>query len=252
MRKFSKILTVLLTLCLLCGVILSVVASAEDETESREALNITQASHNRYDDYESTDSSGNHYVPLSGQNYPNVQVEYLTDANGNTYGRYVAKGHNNLAGNAELYLTFSDFGIGNQRSGISNIGAHEYMVIDFELGSDQYAFSYVATITLNVPGADGAEATTETVTATLYKTVDTKAEYDAFVAAPATLEEFINKALYEVDGKTISNIAIAVNDDLDIAHIDGMSYNLHNRAADKLSNPGNTTNRKEIFSNTLI
>lgn len=251
MRKFSKILTVLLTLALLCGVIMSVFASAA-EGESREALNITQANHNRYTDFESKNSSDKHYVELQGQNWTNVQVEYPTDANGNTYGRYVAQGHSNASGNAELYIMFSDHGLGNHRSGISNIGAHDYMVVDFELGSDQYAFSYVATITLNVPGVDGAEATTETVTATLYKTVDTKAEYDAFVTTPSALAEFVNKAIYEVNGKTISNIAIAVNDDLDIAHIDGMSYNLHGRGADKLSTDQNKEYRKEIYSGTLV
>ena len=39
MRKFSKILTVLLTLCLLCGVFVSIFASAEEATPP--TLNVT-------------------------------------------------------------------------------------------------------------------------------------------------------------------------------------------------------------------
>ena len=53
MRKFSKILTVLLTLALLCGTVLSVVSYAEEEPASREALNVSGASNNRYTDFES-------------------------------------------------------------------------------------------------------------------------------------------------------------------------------------------------------
>ena len=99
MRKISKILTVLLTLALLCGVILSVVASAA-EGESREALNVTKSTKNLYTDFESTDGNGNHYIRFfageSNITNNSFQADYPT-VSGNTYARYSSKGNNTLA-----------------------------------------------------------------------------------------------------------------------------------------------------------
>ena len=270
MRKFSKILTVLLTLALLCGTILSVVAQAE-ETESRESLNITGVSHNKYTDFESTMSNGTHYVTLVGQNDTNVKKEYVT-VDGNTYGRYSSKGHNNVTGSAEVYLTLSDYSLANQRAGIANIGAHDYTVIDFEIGTDKYVFSFKVPVsiktTVSVSDKSVADSVTETTaTEVLYKTVATVEEYEAFVADPSLLQQYVKETLTSTTTtkdkpsagvNTITTVektygAVAsVNNDLGLAFIHGMAVNVHGRAADVLSNPGNTTNRKEIYSGFMF
>ena len=270
MRKFSKILTVLLTLALLCGTILSVVAQAE-ETESRESLNITGVSHNKYTDFESTMSNGTHYVTLVGQNDTNVKKEYVT-VDGNTYGRYSSKGHNNVTGSAEVYLTLSDYSLANQRTGIANIGAHDYTVIDFEIGTDKYVFSFKVPVsiktTVSVSDKSVADSVTETTaTEVLYKTVATVEEYEAFVADPSLLQQYVKETLTSTTTtkdkpsagvNTITTVektygAVAsVNNDLGLAFIHGMAVNVHGRAADVLSNPGNTTNRKEIYSGFMF
>ena len=82
MRKFSKILTVLLTLALLCGVIMSVFASAADSTWTPK---ITEDSRNRYDDFDGL-STGNHW-----NNYrPNfASTSTVEGVNGNHYAQII-------------------------------------------------------------------------------------------------------------------------------------------------------------------
>ena len=168
MRKSSKILTVLLTLILLVGVVLSVVASAE--SESRETLNITKSSKNLYTDFESKQTNGNHYIRFfvgeySSSTSNSFQVEYPT-VSGNTYARYSSKGNNTLASAtvAAVALIMPDYKnasylVGNE-TGSNNMGAYDYAVLDFEMASDKYTFTFTADVKTSYTKGNGAPTVT--------------------------------------------------------------------------------------------
>lgn len=138
MKKFSKILLVLLTLSLVFGAVFSISASAADSTHM---LSASGAAHNRYSDFE---SGSNTIVPAfawaSGQK-GNVYVTNKTDSNGNTYVNYSAKTKGSTStANIEGWVPVADYGWAAQRNGTSNFGAHDYVTIDFEIGTDMYSY----------------------------------------------------------------------------------------------------------------
>jgi hypothetical protein len=204
MRKFSKILTVLLTLALLCGVVMSVFASAA-AGESREALSVSGAAHNRYSDFEASYSANKITPGFVWSNPGNMVVEYAEDGDGNTYARYsVVTSYPTAVGTTtkELWMQVAPYDTDNHRNGKSNIGAHDYVVIDFELGTDSYAFSYtVEGVTIQTTVVKGGETTSdvtkENQTVTLYKTVSSRAEYEAFVSNPDLLKEYTKDSTYK-------------------------------------------------------
>ena len=138
MKKFSKIMTVVLTVVLLCGTMLSVVAQAAPG-ESREVLNITGASYNKYTDFESTKADGTHYLTpyFVWGNAGSMSSAVVEGSNGNHYARYL--GSVDGTGTKECWIVLSDYGDGNLRAGTS-IGANDYVTIDFEIGTDKYSY----------------------------------------------------------------------------------------------------------------
>ena len=137
MRKFSKLLTVLLTLALLCGVILSVFASA---AEGESQLKITNATYNMYTDFETKNTSGPTPTVVWGDPWATVQYISIDHVEGsdNSYARYMRTEYNSSA-KLELWIRLTDFGLGNLRAGTS-IGANDYVTIDFEIGTDKYSY----------------------------------------------------------------------------------------------------------------
>ena len=143
MKKFSKIFLVLLTLSLIFGTVMSVVASAATE-DCCEMLSVSGASHNLHSDFESSNTGSHKIVPAfawaSGQK-GNVYVTTKTGSDGNTYVNYSAKNKESTSSSTiEGWVPVSDYSYANQRNGQSNIGAHDYVTIDFEIGTDMYSY----------------------------------------------------------------------------------------------------------------
>jgi len=144
MKKFSKIFLVLLMLSLVFGTVFTVAASAATE-DCCEMLSVSGATHNRHSTFDSDQSGAHKIVPAfawaSGQK-GNVHVTFQIDDNGNKYVNYSAKNKNSTSTSTiEGWVPLSDYSaIANHRSGIVNIGAHDYVVIDFEIGTDKYSY----------------------------------------------------------------------------------------------------------------
>lgn len=137
MKKFSKIFLVLLTLSLIFGTMLSVVASAAT-ADCCDMLSVSGASHNKHSDFDSS----KHTVALQpawGTAGNMAPVSYPT-VNGNTYGRFTSLGSTSGSGNKENWMVLSAYDWAVQRSGTANVGAHDYVVIDVEVGTDKYAY----------------------------------------------------------------------------------------------------------------
>ena len=225
MRKFSKILTVLLTLALLCGVILSVVTSAA-EGESREALNVTKSSKNLYTDFESTDNNGNHYIRFfagesSSSTSNSFQADYPT-VSGNTYARYSSKGNNTLA-TAEVTAAANimpDYKINNSSKIVYNMGAYDYAVLDFEIASDKYTFTFTADVSTSYTQGDGDPTVTNATGVTVYKTVETRAEFESYLNGTKQIpQEVVEWTASSVNHKKVYTYTnVKVNDDLKLAY----------------------------------
>ena len=147
MRRFSKILTVLLTVCLVFGVMMSVFASAEETNQ----LNVTNATYNRNVDFE--DGTVGLWENYRG-GY--AKLEVVTAANGNKYYSFTsntaqaADATNNIQlgwrGSANAY----DSATGDNGSTLG----YAYATIDFDIGTDRYVYTDASGIKHTVD-ADG-------------------------------------------------------------------------------------------------
>ena len=227
MRKISKILTVLLTLALLCGVILSVVASAA-EGESREALNVTKSNNNLYTDFEST-NNGTHYIRFFPGEYSSstsnsFQADYPT-VSGNTYARYSSKGNNTLATSETMAVAniMPDYKINSSSRIVYNMGAYDYAVLDFEIASDKYTFTFKADVETSYTQGDGAPTVTNATGVTVYKTVDTRAEFESYLNGTKQIpQEVVEWTVSSVNHKKVYTYTnVTVNDDLKLAYDEG-------------------------------
>lgn len=141
MKKFSKIILVLLTLSLVFGAVFSISASA---ATTAEMLNVSGAANNKYSDFDSVNTIVPAFAWASGSK-GNVIVTKKVDSNGNTYVNYAAKTKNSTSTSTiEGWVPVADYGWGPQRNGQSNIGAHDYVTIDFEIGTDKYSYKDAA------------------------------------------------------------------------------------------------------------
>lgn len=126
MKKLSKILAVLLTVCVLVGAVVATVASAETTSQldaSQYGNNITNVLSNS-DAFKNSNNSN-----IFGNNTSKYSTATPTN-NQNTYYRYYytekASDVTSLGGNAFLY------------SDALNLQNNDYTVIDFDISSDKY------------------------------------------------------------------------------------------------------------------
>ena len=180
MRKFSKILTVLLTLCLLCGVFVSIFASAEEATGP--LLNVTGDSP-MYNDFDGNKSTygGERSWSNSTNGYPmNMKV-----FNGHLrLYRDPALAVNNTKAPAPTYhisqLSYTKNPLTTANSG--NLTASDYATVDFDFGVDQWAYSYEVTNDNGTP-----DDTTDDTVSTVWETAGTKEEIPEAYRASAQL-----------------------------------------------------------------
>ena len=169
----------------------------ESNISGYDRLNVTNDAYNRYNDYStsSTDTTGRlgSTVVNDGDHTNGLKHTYSTGyqrifTDGGTY-------HNTT--NALMAWTLTHNGV-TANNWTSNILDTSYAVLDFEFGTDSYVFSYTADTvrTIEVSGSEpnaniknSSEALTGQV---FYKMVSSKAEFDAFVANPASLETTIS------------------------------------------------------------
>ena len=170
MRRFSKILTVLLTLCLLCGVFVSVFASAEEATAP--VLNVTGDSP-MYNDFDGNKSA--YGGERSWSNSTNGKPMDMTTVDGHLrlYCNPAWVASANTGNPAPTYhisqLSYSTNPITTATSG--NVTTSDYVTVDFDLGVDQWTYCYEQTNDNGTPD-DTADDTVETV----WKTVETLEE----------------------------------------------------------------------------
>ncbi|MBE6643870.1 MAG: hypothetical protein E7612_00665, partial [Ruminococcaceae bacterium] len=184
MRKFSKLLAVLLTLCLLSGVVVSFVASADTSS-----LNITGASANQTLEFASgvsgvAGTSGSYKI---GETNPGGYVRLYYDPSIATYTQGAAVA---WATKTAWYDTFN--------LGKDGVDPYRYMVLDFDLWIDQYCYTYTEV------AADGTALETAT---TLYKTAENYTAFCAFIDADTALSD-AQKTAYKTEAKTTEAPAV--------------------------------------------
>lgn len=189
MKKLSKIIVALLSLSLIVGVVASTALFGYAE-ESYDRLNITDDPYNRYNDYSSTktDTTGNFGATLV--NDGDQTVGTVTTYSSGYYKITTNGGKTRYTGSALQSWTLS------HNAGIaadnwkSNFFETSYAVLDFELATDRYAFSYTADVQRSyVVTGSGATTSEETLTgATLYQMVASVEEFEAYLNDPSSLE----------------------------------------------------------------
>ena len=164
MRKSSKLLAVLLTLCLLFGAITAIFVSAEGETAATPVLDVTNAVHNASDSF--TGKTGGHlitdtaYKTVVENNVPGLvyhnptfatglYATYKTDASNNTYARI----HTAPAGSytTSATQTYGSFGwrvpfvnsnTDEKRWKQDKFRGYTYVTYDFDFAIDQNRYLY--------------------------------------------------------------------------------------------------------------
>ncbi len=142
MRKFSKLLLILLTVSLLFGMT-AVFAFAEEEISERERLNITDHSANVYnalDDASTGGSYGGKYEYAWGGLNKDLALNYISGEENS----YLAV-RNNPSPSGSVTSGQMLWKVGNYSFGMhstASANTFEYMVVDLEFGTDRYVYTF--------------------------------------------------------------------------------------------------------------
>ena len=214
MRKSSKILAVLLTVCLLCGVLVAIVASAGNENP----LNITSHSLNYSNDYSTASTAG---IVHTSNGYT-VGIKPTYDADGK-YLKFVHDATYDKSTTDQIFhatyeelvagkwidrkdgaaLTTGTQGMGHMILAFPNQGMADplkpdkiketgivYMVQEFDYGIDSYRYSYVDGNGVTIYAYTLEDLTAKHTADTTFKTEEAKAAAIANAAGTEELAAF--------------------------------------------------------------
>ena len=135
MRKFSKILAVLLAVCVIFGVVVMSVSGADDTTNQLDASklgsNITNYYNNPDGVYDKT------HTQIAGINEAANQIKLVAEANNSTGNNYLRVWSPELP--PDKYVNNSTSLFAHLANGdFVKFGAYAYNVLDFDIGFDAY------------------------------------------------------------------------------------------------------------------
>ncbi len=140
MKKFSKIILILLAVSLLCGLTL-VFASAADEVNDRERLNITGNSLNRYTSAtEKVNTKANYGAVREQWSKTTASIEFRSTGD-NTYIQLGVLEDPSKYVNGYMFWDADMYNGANNSNPFSSNNMADYATVDIDFGTDKYVYS---------------------------------------------------------------------------------------------------------------
>ena len=248
MKRFSRILAILLTACILCGMIVTAVF-AEDTS----AYQTTNLGYNY--DFQDTEVGALSSIFPSGSNSANTYSTHVV-AKGDGENKYFRFASINTVEATKAYRRDLHYGSYEASTG-TKLNDYSYFTIDFDIAADGYAvpIGYEITSETSVTADNKATVVTDsetgitTITKTTKTTYYVRTEYYIFYPDAVPTEETLNNAISDQSVKFRTQLDAALKDikdnhgtEVTTTSEDGMTVNVmkHQRVGSTVDGPALT------------